>query len=311
MNENVILLPPCCKDACVRVGKTSVLAKNIVQHCGPFHIMQCNYWDPMHNPAVGYFNSGSSDGMSRPSSGTVAGRLYDHRVLVVEDAPEVARLVADNLRQIVREVTVCGDGRTALKTLERECVDLVILDVMLPELDGLEVCRALRAAGNTIPILMLSARSSELDRIVGIEFGADDYMLKPFSMLELLARVKALFRRCDHQAANYVSAKDSRLMVANLSIDRLSRQVSSNGKEVPLTEKEFDLLCVFASNPGRVYSRSQLLDLVWGSGSGVYEGTVTSHINRLRARIEPDPANPTIIETVWGIGYRLHSPLNS
>lgn len=269
----------------------------------------------MFNPAVGYFSSGSLDGTSRPISGAVAGtcvdRLSGHRVLVVEDTPEVARLVADNLRQIVREVTVCGDGRTALKTLERECVDLIILDVMMPELGGLEVCRALRAAGNTVPILMLSARSSELDRIVGIEFGADDYMIKPFSMLELLARVKALFRRCNHQAANYVPAQDSHLMVANLSIDRLSRQVSSDGKKVPLTEKEFDLLCVFASNPGRVYSRSQLLDLVWGFGSGVYEGTVTSHINRLRARIEPDPANPTIIETVWGIGYRLHSPLHS
>lgn len=269
----------------------------------------------MHSQAVGNFNSGSSGGTSRPDSGAVAGicvdHLSDHRVLVVEDTPEVARLVADNLGQIVREITVCGDGRTALKILERERVDLVILDVMLPELGGLEVCRALRAAGNTVPILMLSARSSELDRIVGIEFGADDYMVKPFSTLELLARVKALFRRCDHQAANHVPVQDSRLMVANLSIDRLSRQVSSNGKEVPLTEKEFDLLCVFAGNPGRVYSRSQLLDLVWGFGSGVYEGTVTSHINRLRARIEPDPANPTIIETVWGIGYRLHAPLHS
>lgn len=269
----------------------------------------------MHIPAVGNFSSRSSDETSGQGSGVGAGAYVghqlDHHVLVVEDSPEVARLVADNLRQMVRAVTVCGDGRTALKTLERECVDLVILDVMLPELDGLAVCRALRAAGNTVPILILSARASELDRIVGIEFGADDYLAKPFGMLELLARVKALFRRGDYWAASHMPAKDSRLVVANLSIDQLSRQVSRNGMEVPLTEKEFDLLCVFASNPGRVYSRSQLLDLVWGSGSGVYEGTVTSHINRLRARIEPDPANPAIIETVWGIGYRLHAPFHA
>ncbi|MFA6312281.1 MAG: response regulator transcription factor [Sterolibacterium sp.] len=236
--------------------------------------------------------------------------MFAHRILVVEDTVELASLVADNLREIVKEVIVCGDGRAALRTLERERVDLVVLDVMLPELGGLEVCRALRAAGNTVPILMLSARSTELDRIVGIEFGADDYMVKPFSMLELLARVKALFRRCDLQAAS-VPAQNNRLMVADLSIDQVSREVLRDGKPIPLTEKEFDLICVFANNPGRVFSRSQLLDLVWGSGTGVYEGTVTSHINRLRARIEPDPANPSIIQTVWGVGYRLHAPLRS
>ena len=269
----------------------------------------------MHIPANGHFTSGSSDRTSRPypGAGTEAyvDRLFAHRLLVVEDTSEVARLVADNLREIVKEVIVCGDGRAALKILERERVDLVVLDVMLPELDGLEVCRALRAAGNVVPILMLSARSTELDRIVGIEFGADDYMVKPFGMLELLARVKALFRRCDLRTAQSVAAQNDRLMVADLSIDRVSREVSRDGKGIPLTEKEFDLIWVFASNPGRVYARNQLLDLVWGCGTGVYEGTVTSHINRLRARIEPDPANPSIIQTVWGVGYRLHAPLHT
>lgn len=269
----------------------------------------------VHIPINGHLSSGVSNGTSHSYPGgendACVDRLLAHRILVVEDTSEVARLVADSLLEIVKEVIVCGDGRAALRTLERERVDLVVLDVMLPELGGLEVCRALRAAGNTVPILMLSARSTELDRIVGIEFGADDYMVKPFSMLELLARVKALFRRCDLQAAQSLPARNSCLMAADLCIDRSSRQVSRAGKTIPLTEKEFDLICVFAGNPGRVYSRSQLLDLVWGCGTGVYEGTVTSHINRLRARIETDPANPTIIQTVWGVGYRLHVPMRT
>lgn len=262
------------------------------------------------------FCSGSSDGKSLEGAGTrEAGadtcldNLSDRRILVVEDTPDVARLVADHLREIFKEVLVCGDGRAALETLERERIDLIVLDLMLPQLGGLEVCRALRAAGNPVPILMLSARSTELDRIVGIEFGADDYMVKPFSVLELLARVKALFRRCDLQAANSAPEQKSRLTVSDLSIDRPSREVSRDGKGIPLTEKEFDLLCVFASNPGRVYARSQLLDLVWGCGTGIYEYTVTSHINRLRAKIEPDPANPNVIQTVWGVGYRLQVPV--
>lgn len=229
--------------------------------------------------------------------------LLDRRILVVEDTSEVALLVADYLREIVRSVAICGDGRSALETVKREPIDLIVLDLMLPELGGLEVCSALRASGTPPLILMLTAKATELDRIVGLEFGADDYMVKPFSMLELVARVKALFRRVDRATA--APPPERHIAVADLLIDPVARQVFRSGVGISLTEKEFDLLYLFASKPGRVFSRNQLLDLVWGCGNGIYEYTVTSHISRLRSKIEPDPANPRIIQTVWGVGYRL------
>jgi DNA-binding response OmpR family regulator len=233
--------------------------------------------------------------------------LLDRRILVVEDTSEVALLVADYLREVVRNVLVCGDGRSALETVKREPIDLIVLDLMLPELGGLEVCRALRASGTPTLILMLTAKSTELDRIVGLEFGADDYMVKPFSVLELVARVRALFRRLEVFRASAAPPLERRIRVADLLIDPLARQAYRSGRDLSLTEKEFDLLYLFASNPSKVFARSQLLDLVWGYGSGIYEYTVTSHINRLRSKIEPDPANPTIIQTVWGVGYRLQA----
>ena len=229
--------------------------------------------------------------------------LLDRSILVVEDTSELALLVADQLREIVRNVAICGDGRSALETLKREPIDLIVLDLMLPELGGLEVCGALRASGTPPLILMLTAKATELDRIVGLEFGADDYMVKPFSMLELVARVKALFRRLDRASAT--PPPERHITVAGLSIDPVARQVFRSGVDIALTEKEFDLLYLFASKPGRVFSRNQLLDLVWGCGNGIYEYTVTSHISRLRSKIEPDPANPRIIQTAWGVGYRL------
>lgn len=232
--------------------------------------------------------------------------LLDRRILVVEDTSEVALLVADRLAEIVRDVAICGDGRTALETLKREPSDLIVLDLMLPELDGLEVCSALRSTGTPPLILMLTAKGTELDRIVGLEFGADDYMVKPFSVLELVARVKALLRRLDR--ASVVPPPERPMFIADLLIDPAARQVFRSGLELSLTEKEFDLLYLFASKPGRVFSRSQLLDLVWGCANGIYEYTVTSHISRLRAKIEPDPANPRVIQTAWGIGYRLVQP---
>jgi len=169
----------------------------------------------------------------------------------------------------VRNVAICGDGRSALETLKREPVDLIVLDLMLPELSGLEVCSALRASGTSPLILMLTAKYTELDRIVGLEFGADDYMVKPFSVLELVARVKALFRRLDRAGA--APPPERLITVAGLSIDPVARQVFRCGVEIALTEKEFDLLYLFASKPGRVFSRNQLLDLVWGCGNGIYE----------------------------------------
>ena len=229
--------------------------------------------------------------------------LLERHILVVDDTSEVALLVADHLREIVTNVTICGDGRSALEAVKREPIDLIVLDLMLPELGGLEVCSALRASGAPPLILMLTAKYTELDRIVGLEFGADDYMVKPFSVLELVARVKALFRRLDRATA--APPPERHITVAGLSIDPVARQVFRSGVEISLTEKEFDLLYLFASKPGRVFSRNQLLDLVWGCGNGIYEYTVTSHISRLRSKIEPDPANPSIIQTAWGVGYRL------
>lgn len=229
--------------------------------------------------------------------------LLDRSILVVDDTPEVALLVADRLREIVRTVAICGDGRSALEAVSREPIDLIVLDVMLPELGGLEVCSALRASGTPPLILMLTAKATELDRIVGLEFGADDYMVKPFSALELVARVKALFRRLDRASAT--PPPEGNIVVGSLLVDPVARQVFRSGTEIALTEKEFDLLYLFASKPGRVFSRSQLLDLVWGCGNGIYEYTVTSHISRLRSKIESDPANPRIIQTAWGVGYRL------
>ena len=238
-----------------------------------------------------------------PASARSPDLLLDHSILVVDDTSEVAFLVADQLRQFVRNVAICGDGRSALETVNREPIDLIVLDLMLPELGGLEVCSALRASGTSPLILMLTAKATELDRIVGLEFGADDYMVKPFSMLELVARVKALFRRLDRASAT--PPPERHITVAGLSIDPVARQVFRSGVDIALTEKEFDLLYLFASKPGRVFSRNQLLDLVWGCGNGIYEYTVTSHISRLRSKIEPDPANPRIIQTAWGVGYRL------
>ncbi len=236
--------------------------------------------------------------------GEAAQGVPARRILLVEDVSDLADAMAQRLHEVAREVSVCGDGRAALESLLRDSPDLVILDIGLPGLNGLEICRALRAAGNSTLVLMLSGRGSELDRVVGLEFGADDYMVKPFSMLELLARVRALFRRID--AKHVATGCDFGIRAAGLVIDVAARKVTRDGHQIELTEKEFDLLHVFAANPGRVFSRARLLDLAWGHGNSVYEYTVTSHINRLRRKIEPDAAHPRIIQTVWGLGYRFN-----
>lgn len=242
--------------------------------------------------------------------GEAASDVLAGRILVVEDATELAELIAEHLTQIASDVQISSDGHSALETIRSDPPDLVILDIGLPAMSGLEVCRAVRARGDATPILMLSGRSSELDRIVGLEFGADDYLVKPFSMLELLARVRAILRRAGSQHFTADSAPPpatttGRLHAAPLAIDASARTVLCRNLPVSLTEKEFDLLHLLAANPGRVYSRAQMLDLVWGTDCEVYEDSVTSHISRLRAKLELDPAQPRIIQTVWGIGYRF------
>jgi len=229
------------------------------------------------------------------------------KVLLIEDDHDIAALVAMHLRDEDYEVEVHHDGTEGLAAAERGEHDLLILDLMLPGIDGLSICRQLRGGERYLPILMLTAKSSELDRVLGLELGADDYLTKPFSIRELVARVKALFRRAEAMGGKNLEAtgKNQTLQSGAMRIDAEKRNVSIDGKVMELTAKEFDLLLHFARHPGRVYSRVQLLDQVWGYGHEGYEHTVNSHINRLRAKIEQDPANPHYILTVWGVGYKF------
>jgi len=231
------------------------------------------------------------------------------RVLVIEDDPDVGRLISLQLAELGCDCRLVDDGVAGLAEAEAGRYDLVILDLMLPRLDGLQICRRLRAADVQSSILMLTAKSSELDRVLGLELGADDYLTKPFSMLELAARVKGTFRRAEQLAAAKTAAAaappSSRIDVGGLSIDVDRHEARIGGHPVELTAKEFELLVYFARSPGRVFTRAQLLDQVWGYSHSGYEHTVNSHINRLRNKIERDPANPDFIQTVWGVGYKF------
>jgi DNA-binding response OmpR family regulator len=226
------------------------------------------------------------------------------RVLVVEDDQDIAHLVELHLRDMGCLVDLAHDGKKGLERALAQPYDLVVLDLMLPGMDGLEVCQRLRARPNYIPILMLTARSTELDRVLGLEIGADDYMTKPFSIRELTARVKALFRRVEAMTTPE-SSKDELMHLGEMEIFVDKRRVLLEGNEVSLTAKEFDLLLQFARYPGRVYTRNQILEQVWGLSFDGYEHTVNSHINRLRNKIEQDPAQPRYILTVWGVGYKF------
>jgi len=230
------------------------------------------------------------------------------KVLVVEDNPDIAQLVRMHLRDIDCDTDWVDDGNAALERFRRDRYDLVVLDLMLPGLDGLSVCRELRGQPGYVPILMLTAKSTELDRVLGLEMGADDYLTKPFSIAELLARIKALFRRVEALASSADTGPKGVIAFDGLSIDADRREVQVDGQPVTLTAREFDLLMHFAQPPGRVLTRSQLLDQVWGYGHDGYEHTVNSHINRLRAKIEQDPARPHYILTVRGVGYKFAGP---
>jgi DNA-binding response OmpR family regulator len=227
------------------------------------------------------------------------------KILVVEDNDDLAHLLKIHLQDLSYEVELAFDGDTGLSKAESGEYDLVILDIMLPGTDGLEICRRLRSKDSYTPILMLTSKSSELDRVLGLEMGADDYVTKPFSIRELLARVKAIFRRIDKLKSDQQNGKLTFIKAGELFIDPQKRYVKVEGKIVDLTAKEYDLLYYFAQHPGRVFQRSQLLDRVWGYGHDGYEHTVNSHINRLRAKIEKNPAQPQYILTVWGVGYKF------
>lgn len=227
----------------------------------------------------------------------------NHCVLIAEDNAEIASLVKLHLNDICCSADIAADGDMALSMFAKKQYELVILDLMLPELSGTEVCKRIREENKLIPIIMLTSKSTEIDRVLGLEIGADDYVTKPFSIPELMARVKAQFRRLD---VLKTPQQQSNIKFGQLSIHIEKRQVVLRDERLDLTAKEFDLLLYFAKHPGRVFSRMELLSQVWGYQYEGYEHTVNSHINRLRAKIESDPAKPQYILTVWGVGYKFN-----
>jgi two-component system alkaline phosphatase synthesis response regulator PhoP len=223
------------------------------------------------------------------------------RLLVVEDDSNVRELLVHHLKESGFQVTDTLDGNRGLELALSDSYDVVILDVALPGKDGMEICRQMRSHGIGAGVVMLTTRGDEIDKVLGLELGADDYMTKPFSPREVVARVKAILRRTTGD--DVAAAK--KLKVGDLEIDLGAHEVFVAGAKLDLTSTEFDLLAFFAKNVGRAFSREQLLTSVWGYSSSAYEHTVNTHINRLRAKLEPDPTNPTYIHTVWGVGYKF------
>ncbi len=237
-----------------------------------------------------------------------ANQVSRPKLLLVEDDNDINQLICLNLRALDYDVTSCSDGAEGLRQAESQSFDLILLDIMLPNIDGLTICKRLRQQKLFTPIVMLTAKKSEADRVIGLEVGADDYLTKPFSILELQARVKAMLRRVQflNTQQNEKAQESTLLTVGELTINKEKRLVLLADKQVHLTAKEFDLLLYLANSPGRVYSRNDLLDAVWGYKHSGYEHTVNSHINRLRSKLERDPANPNYVLTVWGVGYKFN-----
>ena len=232
--------------------------------------------------------------------------MSQSKVLVIEDDGDLANLIQLNLRDINFDVTTVHNGNEGLALAMTQSYALIVLDLMLPGKDGLSICQALREKDIRTPILMLTARNTETDRVVGLEIGADDYLTKPFSIRELQARIKAIIRRIE--ALTKESKRpdnNAKLSFHQVEIDVEQRQVDVDGQRKELTATEFDLLLFMAKQPGRVFSRPQLLDAVWGYQHSGYEHTVNSHINRLRVKLEDDPGNPKLVQTVWGVGYKF------
>jgi DNA-binding response OmpR family regulator len=235
-------------------------------------------------------------------------RRAERHILVIEDERDIAELIALHLADLPAAVTLAHDGPSGLQLALGRAWDAIVLDIRLPGLNGLDLCRELRMQLSPVPILMLTARGGELDRVLGLELGADDYLTKPFSVLELQARVKALLRRSAVTASRNAEAaahKSSLVEAGALRIDREQRRVWLAAAEIVLTPREFDLLWHFVQHPGRVFTRSELLADVWGYGHDGYDHTVNSHINRLRSKLGEDRSDSGFIHTVWGVGYRF------
>jgi DNA-binding response OmpR family regulator len=230
------------------------------------------------------------------------------KVLIVEDDPNISELIQIHLKDLEYQIQIQNNGRLGFEQANSNTFDLIILDIMLPEMDGIAICQRLRALDNYTPILMITAKSEEIDKIIGLESGADDYITKPFKIREFIARVKAIIRRQD-QFALLAQKEVNKLRFDTLEIDEKKRKVLLEQKRIDLTPKEFDLLLLMARNPGRSYSRGELLELIWGYDFSGYEHTVNAHINRLRAKVEQDPNNPSFILTTWGVGYRFNDDI--
>lgn len=232
--------------------------------------------------------------------------MANNKILIVEDDRTLLDVVRYNLAKEGYEVHVATDGIQAIEVTQRERPDLMILDIMLPELDGFEVCRILRRKEMTLPILMLTAKTDEVDKVVGLELGADDYLTKPFSVKELVARVRAMLRRVEMTQREYTAIPETQpIVVGDLEIDVARHQVSRGGSPVTLSPKEFELLSFLAKTPGQVFTRDTLLDRVWGYDYAGDTRTVDVHIRWLRQKIEPNPDTPTYLVTVRGVGYKF------
>ena len=226
------------------------------------------------------------------------------QILVIEDDLDIGDMIGINLRDEGFTVEIAINGTDGLHRLKAQPYDLLVLDLMLPGIDGLEICREVRHMPHYLPIIMVSAKSAETQRILGLELGADDYLTKPFSVHELIARIRALLRRVAALDRS-VQEKTGIITCDDLIINPIAREVTLANLPVVLTSKEFELLLFFARNPGKAFTRLALLDQVWGYSHDGYEHTVNSHINRLRTKIERDTAQPHFIQTVWGVGYKF------
>jgi len=225
-------------------------------------------------------------------------------ILIVDDDREIAKLAALYLQNEGYRILQRHDGQQALQAIEQEEIDLMVLDVMMPEVDGLEVCRRLRERNNTIPILMISAKAEDLDKVMGLMSGADDYLIKPFNPLELVARVKSLLRRTFQYNAGGTESKPDEVRIHSLQVIRSSHQVLCQGKEISLTAREFDILYLLASHPGRVFSTEEIYQMVWKEPYYGSNNTVMVHISNLRDKLEKR-VGYKIIQTVWGVGYKI------
>lgn len=224
------------------------------------------------------------------------------KILIIEDEKDILRIIRDYLTKNNYEAATAGNGQDGLKIIDLLQPDFIILDIMLPDMDGIDLCREIRERSN-VPILILSARGSDTDKVLGLGFGADDYMTKPFSLSELLARINAYFRRYDSMTAP--SHDPDSLRFGSLAIDKKAYKVTVDGKEASLSAKEFELLYHLASHKNQVFSKAQLLDAIWGYANYGDENTVTVYIRRLREKLEADPSSPIYLKTVWGVGYKF------